>query len=47
MNAEIKKKISKNWFKVLQNSICKEIELIENKNKIFKSKTWLRGKKKK
>ena len=46
MNAEIKKKISKNWFKVLQNSICKEIELIENKNKIFKSKTWLRGKKK-
>jgi len=46
MNTEIKKKLSKNWFKVLQNTICKEIELIENKNKIFKSKTWLRGKKK-
>ena len=46
MNEEIKKKIVKNWFKILQNVICLEIEDLEGKKKIFKSKSWLRGKNK-
>ena len=46
MNEEIKKKIVKNWFKILQNVICLEIEELEGKKKIFKSKSWLRGKNK-
>ena len=29
MNKEIKKKISRNWFKLLQNVICADIEKIE------------------
>ena len=28
-----KKKIASEWFKHLQNHICEELELIENKNK--------------
>ena len=46
MTEEIKKKIVKNWFKILQNVICLEIEELEGKKKIFKSKSWLRGKNK-
>ena len=46
MNEEIKKKIVKNFFKILQNVICLEIEELEGKKKIFKSKSWLRGKNK-
>ena len=46
MKEEIKKKIVKNWFKILQNVICLEIEELEGKKKIFKSKSWLRGKNK-
>ena len=46
MNEEIKKKIVKNWFKILQNVICLEIEELEGKKKIVKSKSWLRGKNK-
>tara|TARA_Y100000590_G_scaffold134870_1_gene154299 strand:+ start:4174 stop:4998 length:825 start_codon:yes stop_codon:yes gene_type:complete len=44
MNTEIKKKLVKNWFKVLQEVICQDIEELEGKNKLFKSKTWERGK---
>mgnify|MGYP001345044582 FL=1 len=40
-----KKKIVKNWFKSLQSSICKEIEKIEGKKNLFKSKKWKRSKK--
>jgi len=44
MNKEIKKKIVSNWFKLLQTTICNDIEKLE-KNKIkFKSKIWLRDK---
>jgi len=44
MNKEIKKKIVRNWFKLLQTTICNDIEKLE-KNKIkFKSKTWHRDK---
>jgi len=44
MNKEIKKKLSSNWFKLLQNIICNDIEILENKKIKFKSKTWNRNK---
>ena len=31
MDKEIKKKLASNWFKLLQNIICDDIEKIENK----------------
>jgi coproporphyrinogen III oxidase len=44
MNLEIKKDLTSNWFKLLQNSICDDIYKLE-KNKIkFTSKTWKRNK---
>ena len=43
MDKEIKKKIASNWFKLLQNIICDDIEKIENKKIKFKSKTWKRS----
>ena len=46
MDTKIKKKLVKNWFKVLQDIICKDIEELEGKKNIFKSKTWLRNKNK-
>ena len=46
MNLEIKKNITSNWFKLLQNAICEDILKIE-KNKVrFKSKVWEKNKKK-
>ena len=44
MNKEIKKKLASNWFKLLQNIICDDIEKIENKKIRFKSKKWNRNK---
>ena len=44
MNKEIKKKIASNWFKLLQNTICNDIEKLENKTIRFKSKTWRKNK---
>jgi coproporphyrinogen III oxidase len=44
MDKEIKKKIASNWFKVLQNTICNDIEKLENKKINFKVKRWLRNK---
>ena len=46
MDTKIKKKIVKNWFKVLQDIICKDIEELEGKKNIFKSKIWFRNKNK-
>ena len=43
MNKEIKKKISLNWFKLLQNTICNDIEKLEKNKKKFISKTWSRS----
>jgi len=44
MNKEIKQKLTSNWFKLLQDIICRDLEKIE-KNKIkFKSKKWRRNK---
>ena len=46
MDSKIKKKLVKNWFKVLQDIICKDIEEFEGKKNIFKSKIWFRNKNK-
>ena len=43
MDLEVKKKITRNWFKVLQEVICKDIEEIEKKKNIFKIKNWKRN----
>ena len=44
MDKEIKKKLASNWFKLLQNIICNDIEKLEKNKKKFKSKTWSRSK---
>ena len=44
MDKEIKKKIARNWFKLLQNTICNDIEKLENNKIKFKSKIWKRNK---
>ena len=45
-NIDKNKKIAKEWFEHLQNNICTELELIENKNKksknLFSEKKWTR-----
>ena len=43
MDKEIKRKISRNWFKVLQEMICNEIESLEGKSDKFVSKNWVRN----
>ena len=37
MNEKLKKKLTSNWFKILQDSICDDIEKIEGKKNIFNS----------
>ena len=44
MDIELKRKLVRNWFKILQDMICNEIEELEGKTK-FKSKNWQRNKK--
>jgi coproporphyrinogen III oxidase len=44
MNKEIKKKLARNWFKLLQEVICRDIENLENNKIKFKSKIWDRNK---
>ena len=46
METDIKKKLARNWFKVLQDLICFEIEEIEKNKKKFTSSHWKRSKKK-
>ena len=45
MDEIIKKKLARNWFKTLQEVLCKEIEELESGSKLFKYKNWERGKK--
>ena len=45
MEIKIKKKLAKNWFKILQDMICQDIEELEGK-KNFISTEWKRNKKK-
>ena len=47
MNQELKKRLARNWFKILQDVICKEIEIIESRKTILKKKTGLPATKKK
>jgi coproporphyrinogen III oxidase len=44
MDKEIKKKLASNWFRLLQNVICMDIEKYENRKIKFESKKWLRSK---
>ena len=44
MDIEIKKKLASNWFKLLQDIICNDVEKLENKKIKFKQKKWLRNK---
>ena len=37
MNTEIKKDLTSNWFKMIQESICHSISDLENNNISFKS----------
>ena len=46
MNLEIKKDLTSNWFKTLQESICYRINKLEKNNIKFKSTTWKRNQKK-
>ena len=45
MDKEIKKKLARNWFKTIQEVLCKDIEELEGKKNIFKITNWERGKK--
>jgi coproporphyrinogen III oxidase len=45
MNIKIKKELTSNWFKLLQNSICHDIEELE-RGKNFEVKTWKKNKNK-
>ena len=44
MNAEMKKKLAKNWFKILQDMICRGIEELEGGKKFIVTE-WKRNKK--
>ena len=46
MNIEIKKDLTSNWFKMIQDSICNSITYLENNKLTFKSTIWKRNKKK-
>ena len=40
MDLDIKKDLTSNWFKLLQESFCNDIKNLENNDKEFKSKIW-------
>jgi len=46
MDKEVKKKIAKSWFKILQNIICFEIEKLENSSAKFVCNKWEKNPKK-
>ena len=46
MKIDLKKELTKQWFKNLQEIICKNIEEIEKNKIFFKIKNWSRNKKK-
>ena len=43
MDKEIKKKLTRNWFKILQDVICNEIESLENNSNKFITTRWDRN----
>ena len=44
MDQYIKKKLAKNWFKTLQEVLCREIEEKEDKKTKFKITNWNKAK---
>ena len=40
MYKEVQKILSRNWFKILQDVICNEIEILEKRSTKFTSKNW-------
>jgi coproporphyrinogen III oxidase len=46
MELKIKQDLTSNWFKILQDAICNNINSLESKNIKFKSTKWQRSKKK-
>ena len=46
MDLEVKKDLTSNWFKTLQNALCHSINNLENDNIKFSSTHWRRNKKK-
>ncbi len=46
MNLKVKKQLASNWFRILQNAICKDVENFERNKIKFLSKTWTRNAKK-
>ena len=46
MDIEIKKDLASNWFKLLQNAICDDINRLEKNRVKFKSTSWKRNEKK-
>ena len=44
MNKEIKQKLASNWFKLLQDIICNDIEKLEGDKIKFDSEKWKRNK---
>ena len=46
MNNSIKKDLTSNWFKLLQNAICNDIVELENNKIKFESTSWKRNSKK-
>ena len=46
MKRNLKQELTSQWFKNLQDIICKNIEEIENNKVLFKSEQWNRNRKK-
>ena len=46
MDLNIKKDLASNWFKLLQNAICDDINLLENNKVKFKTTSWKRNRNK-
>ena len=46
MKINLKQELTKQWFKNLQEIICKNIEKIENNKDLFTKKKWSRNKNK-
>ena len=44
MDLDIRKDLSTNWFKLLQDAFCNDINILENNKIKFKSTTWKRNK---
>ena len=46
MDLEIKKDLASNWFKLLQDAFCNDINILENNKIKFKTTIWKRNLKK-